>query len=128
MRGHTRSALTVFFSFLGGQRYPWHNVTSSVFWCGELPSPGDPGNLRSAYDPAWLQHYQSEAAFFAAVPYCDVGNGHTKESAKHIPWYQRTFIRDGQSIMKDRWIAVRHENKVCYCQIKDVGPHFTDDF
>jgi hypothetical protein len=35
---------------------------------------------------------------------------------------------NGQSIMKDRWIVVRHGNKVCYCQIKDVGPHFTDDF
>jgi hypothetical protein len=84
---------------------PLTQCTSSVFWCGELPSPGDPGNLRLAYDPAWLQHYHSETAFFAAVPSCDVENGHTKESAKHIPWYQMMFIRDGQSIMKDRWIG-----------------------
>ena len=29
---------------------PWKTVETTVFWAGEPPSPGDPGNLRSDWD------------------------------------------------------------------------------
>ena len=35
-------------------------------------------------------------------------------------------MRDGQSVLKDRWVAIRKGDKVCYAQIEDVGPFRTD--
>jgi hypothetical protein len=35
-------------------------------------------------------------------------------------------VRDGQSVCKGRWVAIRHGLKVCYAQWEDVGPFQTD--
>lgn len=43
-----------------------------------------------------------------------------------IPWFRQTFVKDGQSICKDRWIAVRKGSRVCYAQWSDCGPFRTD--
>src|SRR5262249_39930206 len=34
--------------------------------------------------------------------------------------------RDGQTVLKDRWVAIRHGNRMCYAQWEDCGPFRTD--
>ncbi len=43
-----------------------------------------------------------------------------------VPWFQSAFVRDGQSVLKGRWVAVRHGPKVCFAQWEDCGPFRTD--
>jgi hypothetical protein len=43
-----------------------------------------------------------------------------------VPRFKSTYVRDGQSVLKGRWSAIRHANKVCYAQWEDVGPFRTD--
>src|SRR5258707_5464333 len=65
--------------------------------------------------------------FYIALPYNDIQNHHTRaEAAGVIPWFKTSFIRDGQSVCKGRWVAVRHGNSVCYAQWEDVGPFATE--
>jgi len=45
-----------------------------------------------------------------------------------IPWFKQAFARSGQTVLKDRWIAVQHGDKVCYAQWEDCGPFRTDDW
>jgi hypothetical protein len=53
--------------------------------------------------------------------------GHTKPEAKQvIPWFKDSFIRDGLSVLKGHWVAIRHNNRVCYAQWEDCGPFTTD--
>jgi hypothetical protein len=111
-------------------RYPWHrNIGTTVFWVGELPRPGDPGNLRSAWDPNWLANAAHENPFYVALPYNDIiGAQRTKpKAAAAVPWFKRTFVRQGQSVLRGRWVAIRYGNKVCYAQWADAGPYHTDD-
>jgi hypothetical protein len=119
--------LTIPRSLFGG-RYAWHTaIGTTVFWVGELPRARDPGNLQSAWDPAWLVTAPRQNPFYVALPYNDVDNRHTKpEAAQVIPWFRESFIRDGQSVLKGRWVAIRHGNKTCYAQWEDVGPFRTD--
>ena len=65
--------------------------------------------------------------FYVALPYNDVEGGHTKyEASQVIPWFKQAFVRDGQTVLKGRWIAIRHGNRVCYAQWEDCGPFRTD--
>jgi hypothetical protein len=43
-----------------------------------------------------------------------------------IPWFKQSFARDGQTVLKSRWIAIRHNGRVCYAQWEDCGPFRTD--
>jgi hypothetical protein len=65
--------------------------------------------------------------FYVALPYNDVEHNHTKlEAPQVIPWFRNSFVRDGESVCKDRWIAIRHGNRICYAQWEDVGPFRID--
>jgi hypothetical protein len=113
---------------LGG-RYPWHReIGTTIFWVGELPHRGDPGNLRSAWDSQWLLTAPRQNPFYVALPFNDIDDhDHTKPEAwTVIPWFRSVFVRDGRSVCKDRWVAIRHGNKVCYARWEDVGPFQTD--
>lgn len=102
-------------------------ITSTVFWAGEPPRANDPGNLTSAWDPVWVWDAPRQNAFYVALPYNDVSEHHTKpEAPQIIPWFRSVFIRDGQSVCKDRWVEIRHAGKVAYAQWEDVGPFQTD--
>jgi hypothetical protein len=113
--------------FFGG-RFGWRrDIGTTVFWVGELPRPGDTGNLKSAWDSRWTITARWQSPFYVALPYNDVEGGHTKPEASHvIPWFKATFVRDGQSVLKDHWVAIRHNGRICYAQIEDVGPFCTD--
>jgi hypothetical protein len=110
-------------------RYPWHtNIETTVFWCMEPATANSPSNFQSVYDSFWFRHFSGESAYYAAVPYCDVENGHTKpEAVRLVPWFHQSFRADGVSVMKDRWIEIRFQNRRCFAQIKDVGPYHVDD-
>jgi hypothetical protein len=124
------------------------NITTTVFWVGEQATVNNPvPNDKSAWDGGWRSSYGGydnpnpgarvnyiplnflprQNPFYVALPYNDVDNHHTKpEAAQVIPWFRSAFVRDGQSVCKGRWIAVRHGNRVCYAQWEDVGPFSTD--
>ncbi|HEX3445406.1 MAG TPA: hypothetical protein VHS80_11870 [Chthoniobacterales bacterium] len=137
--------LPYFFAGRGGWKA---NITTTVFWVGEPAAINNPvANDKSAWDGGWLSSYGGydnpnpgarvnfvplsflprQNPFYVALPYNDVDNHHTKpEAAQVIPWFSGTFVRDGQSVCKGRWLAIRHNNRVCYAQWEDVGPFATD--
>ena len=130
-------------------RGPWKTaIGTTIFWIGERPTTNNPvPNDRSSWDPRWLSNYGGyddpdsksrkdyipasfqprQNPFYIALPYNDVGAGHTKPEAKEvIPWFKDAFVRDGQSVLKGRWIAIRRGKRVCYAQWEDCGPFCTD--
>lgn len=138
------------FALLGGpERSPWKiGIVTTIFWIGERPTANNrvPNNC-SSWDPNWFSNYGGyddpssksrkdfiptnflprQNPFYVALPYNDVENGHTKPEAKDvIPWFKIAFVRDGQSVLKGRWLAIRRGNKVCYAQWEDCGPFCTD--
>ena len=107
---------------------PWKmGITVTAFCVGESATANHPGNLASAWDPNWTATSKSQSPFYVALPYNDVAGGHTKPEARIIiPWFEQAFVRDGQSVLKDRWIAIRKGDRVCYAQWEDVGPFQVD--
>ena len=133
----------------GPGRYPWRlGIITTIFWIGERPRGNNPvPNARSSWDKYWYYNYGGydnpdpgsrrnfipinfvprQNPFYVALPYNDVEHGHTKYQAREvIPWFRQAFVRDGQTVLKNRWIEVRHGNKVCYAQWEDCGPFRTD--
>ena len=135
----------------GPGRYPWkRDIITTIFWIGERPRGNNPvPNVRSSWDKHWYYSYGGydnpdpgsrrdfipidfvprQNPFYFALPYNDVEGGHSKhEASRVIPWFKQAFVRNGQTVLKDRWIAVQHGNKVCYAQWEDCGPFRTDDW
>jgi hypothetical protein len=133
----------------GPGEYAWKvGIATTVFWIGEQATDNNPvGNDKSAWDSSWVSSYGGidspdtvarlhfvpvnfvprQNPFYVALPYNDVDEHHTKpEAAQVIPWFNSAFVRDGQSVCKGRWVAIRHGLKVCYAQWEDVGPFQTD--
>jgi hypothetical protein len=121
-------------------------IVTTVFAIGE---PGG-ANRGSAWDPEWQKNYGGyddpspkarrefvPAAFvprlnpfYVALPYNDVTNaGTTKPEARTvIPWFHSAFVAEGTSVCRDRWIAIRNEQRVAYAQWSDCGPYRTDHY
>jgi hypothetical protein len=133
----------------GPGEYSWKfAISTTVFWVGEQAALNNPvPNDKSAWDVGWFSNYGGydspnsddrrdfipadfiprQNPFYVALPYNDVDDHHTKpEAAQVIPWFRTCFVRDGQSVCKGRWVAIRHGNRVCYAQWEDVGPYQTD--
>ncbi|MBV8813451.1 MAG: hypothetical protein JO271_03095 [Verrucomicrobia bacterium] len=129
--------------------YVWHtNIVTTIFWVGEAPAGNNPiPNQASAWDLNWSRSYGGadlpdngsrqgfvpakfvprQNPFYFALPYNDVCGGKTKpEASRVIPWFKEAFVKSGQTVLKDRWIAMRKDNRVCYAQWEDVGPFRTD--
>lgn len=129
--------------------YPWHtNIGTTVFWIGENASKNNPiPNDKSSWDEQWKHRFggvdtpgKREAAgrkappftprqnpYYVALPYNDVDSKNTKpEAALVIPWFRAAFTRNGVSVLKGRWVAIRKGDRVCYAQWEDVGPFRTD--
>jgi hypothetical protein len=132
-----------------GEKYPWHTqIVTTVFWIGETPSGNNPvPNRSSAWDPNWARNFGGSDSpepsgrkgfipgrfiprqnpFYLALPFNDCSGGRTKaESYRVIPWFQETFQKSGQSVLKGRWVALRRGNQMCYAQWEDVGPFRSD--
>jgi len=133
--------------------YPWkEKIVTTVFWVGETPTKNNPTtNVKSSWDPNWMKNYggydtpdktqrtydfcpkgftPKQNPFYCALPYNDVEawNKTKKEARLIIPWYRTYFKKPGKSVLKGRWIAIRHGQRVCYAQWEDVGPFQTDDW
>jgi len=124
---HFQSSLTLNSAY-SAPIEPWKlGITSTAFWAGEPPTADDPGNLSSAWDVDWIETAKKQNPFYVALPYNDVVDGHTKPEAKNIiPWFRQVYVRDGQSVLKNHWVAIRKGVKVCYAQWEDVGPFQID--
>ncbi len=133
------------------QRFPWKmNIVTTVFWVGEQAGGNNPvPNYRSSWDFNWTTNYGGfdtpdpsarrnyipvafiphQNPFYCALPYNDVTHGQFKpEAPLVIPWFKQVYTGPGQSVCKDRWIAIRKGNHTCYAQWEDCGPFRTDHF
>jgi hypothetical protein len=133
------------------EKYPWREkIVTTIFWVGEQSGQNNPvPNTVSSWDGAWEKHYggfdtpnpedrkknyipstfrPNQNPFYCALPYNDVaGRDATKpEAALVIPWFKSTFTKPGVSVCRDRWVAIRKGNQVCYAQWSDCGPFRTD--
>lgn len=130
-------------------RYPWKNdIMTTVFWIGEKPTPRNPTpNWSSSWDIHWKSSFggfddpnnregflpksfvPKQNPFYIALPYNDVSGGKTKEASRaNIPWFKESFYREGRTVVKGRWLAIRRGSKVCYGQWEDVGPFETNNW
>jgi hypothetical protein len=141
----------VFVPTMGGMvvagKYPWkRSIVTTVFWAGELPTVNNPvPNTSSSWDLHWASNFGGYDdpnsrngylparftpqlnPFYVALPYNDVTRGRTKPEARYaIPWFREAFVKEGQSICRDRWVAIRKGGRICYAQWSDCGPFRTD--
>jgi hypothetical protein len=132
---------------------PWKKTMTTLFWVGEGAGADNDyiTNVESYWDERWQEHFggvdspdcrsgyfpcgftPKENPFYFALPYAEYDEaGEIKESAKKIPWYRSSQSgageNDAQTLLKNRWIAVRHGGATCYAQWQDVGPNGEDDF
>jgi len=131
-------------------KYPWKTgIVTTVFWIGEPAGGNNPvHNFSSSWDLNWEQSYGGydnpnptsrvqyrpasfvprQNPFYVALPYNDVTHGSTKSEARLvIPWFKDAFVQEGQTVCRDRWIAIRNNaGKICYAQWEDCGPFRTD--
>ena len=130
-------------------KYHWKsNIVTTTFWIGENAARNNPvPNRTSAWDEEWAKNYggsdspelrarrnyipasftPGQNPFYVALPYNDVIHGATKpEAARIIPWFKEAFRKTGQTVCKDRWVAIRRGDRVVYAQWEDCGPFRTD--
>jgi hypothetical protein len=133
------------------QRFPWKmNIVTTIFWIGEKQSTEKASREHeSVWDKDWQKNYGGvdnpdsstrrdytpvafiphQNPFYCALPYNDVTHGQFKpEAPLVIPWFKQVYAGPGQSVCKDRWIAIRKGNRTCYAQWEDCGPFLTDHF
>jgi len=128
-----------------GKEYRDHGV-----WVGEQAGANNPvSNYRSSWDANWTGNYggldtpirRRDATVFrwrlspARIP--SIVRCRTTMSCTASLNRKRRLLshgsnrptRDlGQSVCKDRWVAIRKENRTCYAQWEDCGPFRTDHF
>ncbi len=134
-------------------KYPWkEDIVTTIFWCGELPTENNPTpNTASSWDTKWQETFggyddpnpanripgqfrpksfiPKENPFYFALPYNDIaGWKNPRPDQKLIPWYKDRYKKDGRTILKGQWIAIRYAGRTCYAQWEDVGPFLVDDF
>jgi hypothetical protein len=130
-------------------RYPWkQKIVTTTFWVGETPTKNNPvHNTASSWDKNWAANYGGfdtpdssarkefipvdftprQNPFYVALPYNDMERtGFKAEASKVVPWFKSDYRGPLQSVCKDRWVAIRHGNKVVYAQWEDCGPFCTD--
>ena len=134
----------------GDLQYPWRSsIVTTTFWIGERPSANNPvPNRKSCWDPKWARNYggtdspnrsdrlstfiprdftPQQNPFYVALPYNDMtSKGHKPEAQQIIPWFRKDFQSPDRSVCKDRWIAIRRGDSVCYAQWEDAGPFRSD--
>jgi hypothetical protein len=136
-------------SIFSRDKYPWRtNIVTTVFWVGESAGQNNPvHNRSSSWDLNWNTSFggfdnpnpaarrdyipvgftPKQNPFYVALPYNDVTRGTTKPEARIvIPWFREAFEREGKSVCKDRWVAIRKGRKIAYAQWSDCGPFRTD--
>ena len=130
-------------------KYPIHqNVTTTVFWIGESPSPDNDyiSNSESAWDSMWVAHYGGmddpksrsgyfpsdftphENPFYVALPYSDINdNGERRSDSSKVYWYEEKNWAGNESVVKNRWVKIIKDDKTAFAQWEDAGPFVYDD-
>jgi TonB family protein len=134
-----------------GDVFPWkRNVVTTIFWVGEEQVTGRTSpQHQSVWDKDWLKNFGGvdtpepaarhdyipisfvprQNPFYCALPYNDIEQGQFKREAPIvIPWFKQVHAEPGQSVCKDRWVAIRKGDRICYAQWEDCGPFRTDHF
>jgi hypothetical protein len=129
--------------------YPWKaSIVTTVFWIGEKPTRNNlVPNRTSAWDKQWTKSYggfddpnpahrshyipvkftPQQNPFYCALPYNDKArNGHRPEAPRIVPWFKEAYQGPAVSTCKDRWVAIRKDNRIAYAQWEDAGPFRTD--
>ena len=120
-------------------------TTTTMFWVGEPADAANAfiSNTESYWDKDWLasfggvddpfdrdRHWPAgftpkENPFYVALPYGELQNdGLLKSEAYEVPWYRPGIA----PLLKNRWVEIRHNLRVCFAQWQDVGPCGEDDF
>jgi hypothetical protein len=83
----------------------------------------DDPNRRDGFWPAGFK--PKENPFYVALPFGEFADGgELKPDALRVPWYA-----PGRTpLLKNRWVEIRREDRVCFAQWQDVGPCGEDDF
>jgi hypothetical protein len=133
----------------GVRKYSWRtNIVTTTFWVGELAAKNNPvPNIKSSWDQNWTRNYggydnpdrkkrngylpaafiPQQNPFYIALPYNDMTmKGYKPEASRVIPWFNDVQPRNGQSVLKGRWVAIRYKGRVAYAQWEDCGPFRTD--
>lgn len=120
-------------------------IYATMFWVGEDSSDENDyiPNKTSAWDIDWMNNFggidnpykregfypesfkPKENPFYIALPYTEYDDLGLKTNASKIPWYSE-YIPE-TSLLKNRWVKITYENKICYGQWEDVGPFEDDD-
>lgn len=134
--------------------YAWRTgIVTTTFWVGENSSVNNPvHNRSSSWDANWAEAFggfdnpdpsartadfrpakftPKQNPFYIALPYNDTTRGTTKPEARRvIPWFDKAFVKAGQSVCRDRWVAVRNprNGRIAYAQWSDCGPFRTDHY
>jgi len=131
--------------------FPWKTkVITTLFWVGEQQVEGKTSlQHESVWDKDWLKNFGGvddpepaarrdyipisfiprQNPFYCALPYNDVEHGKFKPEAPNvIPWFKQVHGEPGRSVCKDRWVAIRKGDRICYAQWEDSGPFRTDHF
>ena len=129
--------------------YSWKvGIVTTTFWVGEDAAKNNPvPNHASSWDGQWAKNYggmdtpdrakrkdfmpadftPGQNPFYIALPYNDTTKGkHKPEAATIIPWFRKAFAKEGRSVLKGKWVAIRYMNRVCFAQWEDCGPFRTD--
>jgi hypothetical protein len=130
-------------------RAPWKtSIVTTVFWIGEKPGGHNlTPNHTSSWDKQWTKSYGGfddpdpahrrnyvpvkftprQNPFYCALPYNDKARtGHQPEAPRVVPWFKEAYQGPAVSTCKDRWIAIRKDNRIAYAQWEDAGPFRTD--
>jgi hypothetical protein len=118
---------------------------TTMFWVGEPADAANAfiSNAESYWDKDWLASFggvddpferahhhpvgftPKENPFYVALPYGEFArDGSFKPRAREVPWYQPGLT----PLLKNRWVEIRHNLRVCFAQWQDVGPCGEDDF
>jgi hypothetical protein len=112
----------------GNRWFSPHSERLGPSWAQNYGGVDDPdSSARRNYIPDAFIPRQNP--FYCALAYNDVSHGQFKpEAPLVIPWFKQAYTGPGQSVCKDRWIAIRKGNRTCYAQWEDCGPFLTDHF
>jgi hypothetical protein len=125
------------------------DVATTVFWIGEEAGADNGGiaNRDSAWDECWMESYggvdtpdarqgyhpaaytPGENPFYAALPYNDLNRDGVRKAAAAtlVPWAADDAVAEDQSLLKNRWLEIVRDDKVCYGQWEDAGPFGEND-
>ncbi len=128
---------------LGSGKYPWKTrIVTTVFCLGGSTAANSTAQKHtSSCDRNWKESFGGydnpdtakrtgfiPAAFvpklnpfYCALPYNDITKGgHKPEARAVVPWFKQAFVREGQSVCRDRWIAIRNNSGhgLSICRLK----------